>query len=274
MACNSPLSGNGTPGANLADACVCNAAIGSVYVDTATLNIYVKTASGCTAGAWSTLSGCNCNFTLTDANANTQTLANGDTITVLGTNGIVATVSGTDTITINGLSTFGNGAPVANPTNTTQVNTYIDCLNKQFYVWCPSSSTWDSVYSFKISDGTTNQTLDAADTLTVTGQNGVKATVSATDTLTIDGLTKVGAGAPSMDCSPKNSGGTAASRCHKVPECRNRRWRKSLPPSAGSLPTIHRRRKPPRSNSLRRSLLPLWVRCRHLRRPCRRNSKA
>ena len=172
MACNVPVSGAGAPGANLADPCVCNAPIGSTYVDTVALTAYIKTGPGCTAGDWTNLSSCVCNFDLTDANANVESVTNGDAVTFLGQNGITITVSPTDTITVDGLTTFGAVAPVAAPADTTQVNMYIDCTTSILYVWCPTSASWLAT--------TTAQTP-----LTVVDTNSVNLTASGTDNHTL-----------------------------------------------------------------------------------------
>ena len=172
MACNVPVSGAGAPGANLADPCVCNAPIGSTYVDTVALTAYIKTGPGCTAGDWTNLSSCVCNFDLTDANANVESVTNGDTVTFLGQNGITITVSPTNTVTIDGLTTFGAVAPVAAPADTTQVNMYIDCTTSILYVWCPTSASWLA-------------TATAQTPLTVVDTNSIDLTASGTDNHTL-----------------------------------------------------------------------------------------
>ena len=182
---------------NLADPCVCNANIGSTLV-TSTGAIYVRTTASnpCALTDWTLSTGGINNITLADAFTNTQPLVTNDTITFIGQNGADVKVSATDTVTVDGLFKFGAGAPVANPTITTQTNSYYDCTNNQLYIWCPTSGAWNTANSFTLSDGTTTQQIKGGDTLTVTGTNGVKATVSATDTLTINGLTTFSAVAP------------------------------------------------------------------------------
>lgn len=126
--------------------------------------------------AWSgTVTG---SFNITDG-SNTETIENGNTLTVSTAAFIDAVVSATDTltITIDPLPTTGG--------STVQILQFDD--SGDTYSWV-NVTTLQS--SFTITDGTTPQTINDGDTITITEDEGISAVVSATDTLTI-GLRRV-----------------------------------------------------------------------------------
>lgn len=132
---------NNAPAIDLNDPCVCNAPIGAVLVTTLS-EIYVRTSITvpCALTDWTLNSGFT--FNISDAFANIQSIASGETITFLGQNGVDVKVSTTDTVTISGLTTFGTGAPAFVPIVPTDVNLYLDTTTGYFYVWSPVGPTW------------------------------------------------------------------------------------------------------------------------------------
>ena len=126
----------------------------------------------------------------------TQTIVNGETLSILGDNTYITTSAGaTDTITINHATisqsdTTSSASPAYGASfdviDTVSRNGagHVTGVNVKT-VTLPAASSWT------ITDGTTSQTIANGDTLTVTtpatgGLKGIDAVVSATDTLTLN----------------------------------------------------------------------------------------
>ncbi len=116
--------------------------------------------------------------------SNTQVLDNGNTLLFAntGTDGFEITVGATDQVTFAyDFAEYTNLATIDNANDRLQI---LDASTGNYFYITPSQIT-GSAYSFVISDGTNNQTIDNGNTLTFTDAvNGIDPVVGATDQVT------------------------------------------------------------------------------------------
>jgi len=133
----------------------------------------------------------------------TQTIANGDTLTITSGTGITAAVSATDTLTITntGVTSLAGTTPInvsgATGAVTISSDAYTGGANIGYVptggtagTFLRGDGTWATpaggFTDFDISDGTTTQTINSGDTITFADGTFIDQVVSATDTVTAD----------------------------------------------------------------------------------------
>jgi hypothetical protein len=133
----------------------------------------------------------------------TQTIANGDTLTITSGTGITAAVSATDTLTITntGVTSLAGTTPInvsgATGAVTISSDAYTGGANIGYVptggtagTFLRGDGTWATpaggFTNFDISDGTTTETINSGDTITFADGTFIDQVVSATDTVTAD----------------------------------------------------------------------------------------
>ncbi|MDX1766317.1 MAG: hypothetical protein R3313_05195, partial [Candidatus Saccharimonadales bacterium] len=129
-------------------------------------------------------------FDVTDGTT-TQTINNADTLTFADGTGTTVAVSATDTVTYN--ATLGTAIDTSEITNGTILFEDIasnSCTSGQIIEWngsawiCGADDAGGGSYTFDITDGTTTETINNADTITYAAGAGLTIAVSAADTVT------------------------------------------------------------------------------------------
>ena len=125
--------------------------------------------------------------------SNTQTVSDGNTVTVTGGTGLTSTVSATDTVTIDLDATAVSAGSYG---STTQVGTFIVDAQGRLTTAANASIAFPTETFTLTADSGSNQTIGDGDTLDIAGGTGISTVVGATDTVTIDlDNTAVSAGA-------------------------------------------------------------------------------
>jgi len=164
--------------------CVCNAYIGAIFVGT-TDRIFVRIDNTipCDNGDWVELTniGGGYTFTFIDDVAASKIVNDGDTLTFNGLNGNTVTITGGNTININGHYYTSTSNPSGTPIEPTQVSFHLNTATNAVYIWNPSSTAW-----ILVSKAETVTTLvnNGGGSYTYTSENGTQTTFTYAQTTT------------------------------------------------------------------------------------------
>ena len=115
--------------------------------------------------------------------ATTQTVADGNTVTVLGGTGMTSNVSATDTVTIDLDNTAVSAGSYG---STTQVGTFIVDAQGRLTAAANASIAFPAETFTLTADSGSNQTISDGDTMDIAGGTAISTVVGATDTVTVN----------------------------------------------------------------------------------------
>lgn len=132
------ISGNSYSGAGAPVLVPTHSTIVNSYFDTTNNQLYEWNPN---TNTWQAVGG---SFTIQDDSGSTDTISSGNTLSVLGANGVNTDITAVDTITIYGNTTSSAAVPVAAPLDQTQANFHYNTATETLYVWNPVTLAWDT----------------------------------------------------------------------------------------------------------------------------------